>query len=285
MPALPPALAGILGHLRTEPSRTGSVVVTLYGDAVVPRGGSLWVGTVLEIFEALEVGGNVVRTAMSRLAADGWLERRRAGRNSYYRLAERGRTTFAAAARRIYGGRSPAWDGGLHLAVLGGGGDRTALEEAGYAPLAPGVLVAATPEHPGALPGAIHLRITGDPPELQALARQVWQTDRLLHGYERFLRAFEPLDGAEHLSDLHALVARLLLIHEYRRVVLHDPLLPAALLPADWAGSRSRALCAQLYRRLLPPSERWLDAHALDENGALPPPAVPLDRRFSPFES
>ena len=282
MPALPPALAGILGHLRTEPSRTGSVVVTLYGDMVAPRGGSLWVGTVLDIFAALEIGGNVVRTAMSRLAADGWLERRRAGRNSYYRLAEKGRTTFAAAAQRIYGAHNPAWDGTLHLAV---GGDRAALEESGYTPLAPGILIAATPQPGSRASGVIHLQATASQADLQALARQVWQTGRLLHGYERFLHAFEPLAGTDDLSDLHALVARLLLIHEFRRVVLHDPLLPATLLPPDWAGARSRALCAHLYGRLLPGSERWLDAHALDENGPLPPPSTPLDGRFSPFES
>ena len=284
MPALPPALAGILGHLRTEPSRTGSVIVTLYGDVVAPRGGSLWVGTVLEIFAALEVGGNVVRTAMSRLAGDGWLERSRAGRNSYYRLAEKGRATFASAARRIYGAHSPGWDGTLHLAVLAGG-DRTALEEAGYAPLAPGVLLAATPTEAVDVPGVVHLRATASASDLQALARQVWGTERLLHGYERFIRAFEPLDPAGELSDLHALAARLLLIHEYRRVVLHDPLLPAALLPADWAGIRSRTLCAHLYRQLLPGSERWLDTHAASENGPLPPPSVPLEGRFSLFES
>jgi hypothetical protein len=42
----------------------------------------------------------VVRTAMSRLAADGWLERRKAGRNSFYRLAGKGRQTFDAATRQ-----------------------------------------------------------------------------------------------------------------------------------------------------------------------------------------
>ena len=280
MPTLPPALAGILGHLRTEPSRTGSVVVTLYGDAVVPRGGSLWIGTVLDVFAALEIGGNVVRTAMSRLAGDGWLERRRAGRNSYYRLAEKGRATFDAASRRIYGARSTRWDGTLHLAV---GADRTAGEDAGYALLAPGVLVAATPT--AKLPGAAHLRATADPADFQALARQVWQTDRLRQGYERFLHAFGPLENAGNLSPLHALLARLLLIHEYRRVVLHDPLLPDALLPPDWPGTRSRGLCAQLYGTLLPGSEHWLDAHAVNENGPLPPPSMSLAGRFSQIES
>ncbi len=32
------ALAAILSHMRAEPSRTWSLIVTLFGDMVVPRG-------------------------------------------------------------------------------------------------------------------------------------------------------------------------------------------------------------------------------------------------------
>lgn len=38
-----------------------------------------------------------------------------------------------------------------------------------------------------------------------------------------------------------AFLARLLLVHEFRRLVLRDPFLPAALLPAGWAGPEARA--------------------------------------------
>lgn len=281
------ALAPILGHLRAEPSRTWSLIVTLYGDAVVPRGGTLWLGTLLEIFAGLEIGGNVVRTATSRLAADGWLERLRAGRNAYYRLADKGRVTFADAARRIYQGSSRDWDGVLHLAVLPDAQRdtaRTALEAAGYAPLAPGVMIAVGP-HAGAVnAGTIHLRASADADDARRLARQVWLPERLEAGYRRFLASFTPLRDAcaagQALSDMEALLARLLLVHEYRRIVLHDTLLPDALLPAEWPGLAARALCAALYPALLPGSERWLDAHALNHEGNLPPPDIALADRF-----
>ncbi|MFG1316914.1 phenylacetic acid degradation operon negative regulatory protein PaaX, partial [Xanthobacter autotrophicus] len=39
------ALDLILDHVRAEPSRTWSIIVTIYGDAIVPRGGSVWLGT------------------------------------------------------------------------------------------------------------------------------------------------------------------------------------------------------------------------------------------------
>jgi phenylacetic acid degradation operon negative regulatory protein len=76
-------------------------------------------------------------------------------------------------------------------------------------------------------------------------------------------------------------MARILLIHHYRRVVLRDPLLPAELLPKNWPGREARALCGEIYRTLLPASERWLDAHAIDENGVLPAAGEALRHRFA----
>jgi phenylacetic acid degradation operon negative regulatory protein len=39
---MPPPLARIVQQLKREPSRTGSIVITVFGDAIVPRGGSVW---------------------------------------------------------------------------------------------------------------------------------------------------------------------------------------------------------------------------------------------------
>ena len=76
---MPQPLARIVDQLKREPSRTGSIVITVFGDAIVPRGGSVWLGTLLEFFGCLDIGSGVVRTAMSRLASDGWLERNKVG--------------------------------------------------------------------------------------------------------------------------------------------------------------------------------------------------------------
>src|SRR3954462_13410625 len=100
MPMAQP-LTRIIQQFKREPSRTGSIVITVFGDAIVPRGGSVWLGTLLEFFKALDTAAGVVRTAMSRLAADGWLEREKTGRNSFYRLAGKGRQTFDAAVTHV----------------------------------------------------------------------------------------------------------------------------------------------------------------------------------------
>src|SRR5258705_2436047 len=92
-------LARIIEQLKREPSRTGSIVITVFGDAIVPRGGSVWLGTLLEFFNALDIDSGVVRTAMSRLASDGWLQRNKVGRNSFYRLGPKGQPDTRSTRR------------------------------------------------------------------------------------------------------------------------------------------------------------------------------------------
>jgi phenylacetic acid degradation operon negative regulatory protein len=283
------AIEAIVRQLGTEPSRTWSIVVTIFGDAVVPRGGALWLGSLLGIFAGMGIGGGVVRTAMSRLAADGWLERSRVGRNSFYRLTDTGRASFAAAARHIYGAPPAEWDGGFTL-VLPGPVDRdavrAALEGGGFGSLAPGVWIAprGTPV-PAEAAGMPRLDGQADLATGRELVGRAWDLVHTADAYWRFQHAFAPLgkalaEGAA-LSDLDALVARTLLIHQYRRVVLRDPLLPAALLAPDWPGTEARRLAAYIYRALLPGSERWLDAHGQNAAGALPPPGIDLAGRFA----
>ncbi|MDC7986074.1 phenylacetic acid degradation operon negative regulatory protein PaaX [Rhodoplanes sp. TEM] len=270
------ALGPILDQLRHEPSRTWSIIVTVYGDAIVPRGGSVWLGTLLMFFRELGIAEGVVRTAMSRLAADGWLERHKAGRNSFYRLADKGRETFAAATRHIYAAQPPAFTGHLDLVLLANGpgrdAARAALDEAGWGSPSAGVFVAPGWPLPAAARGELILQATGSEAVLRDLAARSWPLDATADAYHGFVDTFSPLRAALAAGavpdEAEAMVARVLLIHEYRRIVLRDPLLPAPLLPDDWPGAAARALCAALYRDLLEPSERWLDAHAVDETGA-----------------
>jgi phenylacetic acid degradation operon negative regulatory protein len=281
-------LGPILVRLKGEPSRTWSIIITIYGDAIVPRGGSVWLGTLLAFFKTLDISDGVVRTAMSRLAADGWLERHRVGRNSFYRLAEKGRATFAAATEHIYAPAPRAFRGRFDLLLVGNGDDRdavrAAVEAAGFGSPAPGIWVSPGDDIPDAARGVLRLEAGGDAAALRELATRAWPLEATAQAYRRFITAFTPVaDAVESeasLGDLEALVARVLLIHEYRRIVLRDPLLPAEVLPSNWPGTPARNLCARLYRKLIAPSERWLDENAIDETGATPPANKDLVRRF-----
>src|SRR5258705_7631762 len=63
---------------------------------------------------------------MSRLTADGWFERTKVGRNSFYRLVTRERLTFDIATRHIYGAPASDWTGRFELLLIGNGGGRDA---------------------------------------------------------------------------------------------------------------------------------------------------------------
>jgi phenylacetic acid degradation operon negative regulatory protein len=243
----------------------------------------------LEFFETLDIDSGGVRTAMSRLAADGWLTREKVGRNSFYRLAEKGRQTFGAATRHIYDPPPSDWTGRFELLLIANGEDRDAardaLRNAGFGSPVPGVWVAPSgvpiPEEAA---NAIRLEVSAEDESGRRLLGASWPLDRTADAYLKFMKTFEPLRGrigrGVHLSDADAFTARILLIHHYRRVVLRDPLLPDALLPANWPGRAARELCGEIYRALLVPSEQWLDRHGTNEKGPLPPARKVLERRF-----
>src|SRR3954463_5610688 len=287
---MPQPLARIVDQLKREPSRTGSIVITVFGDAIMPRGGSVWLGTLLEFFKTLEIDSGVVRTAMSRLAADGWLERNKIGRNSFYRLTRKGRQTFDTATKHIYDPQLSDWTGRFELLLIGSGGDRDAsreaLKNAGFGSPLPGVWIAPSgvpiPEEAA---HAIRLEVSAEDDAGRRLLSESWPLQRPADAYLKFMKPFEPLRGSigrrERLSDTDAFTARILLIHHYRRVVLRDPLLPASLLPRDWPGRAARALCREIYRGLLPLSEQWLDRNGSNESGPLPAAGAALRQRFA----
>ena len=285
---MPQPLARIVEQLKREPSRTGSIVITVFGDAIVPRGGSVWLGTLLEFFKTLDIDPSVVRTAMSRLTADGWFEREKVGRNSFYRLVKKGRLTFDIATRHIYDPPPSDWTGRFELLLIGNGEDRDAareaLKNAGFGSPLPGVWVAPSrvplPEEAA---NAIRPEVSAEDDSGRRLLSESWPLERTADAYLKFMTTFEPLRAfidREKLSDIDAFTARILLIHHYRRVVLRDPLLPVALLPKDWPGSAARTLCGEIYRGVLPLSEQWLDRHGSNEFGPLPAAGKELGRRF-----
>lgn len=251
--------------------RVWSLVITVFGDAIVPRGGRVALSSLQEILVRLRVEPGALRTAMSRLAADGWVIREREGRKSYFRLDERGRHAFDLATRRIYAAHPPAWDGRWTVAIVPadpppGAGD---LPDLGFVRISGGVYLRpegeGMPDAAAALDGL--LVVHGESADHPDAFRALWPSAAVAEAYRGFIQAFRPLASAlEHggrLGPLDAIAARTLLIHNWRRIVLRDPSIPLALLPQDWPGEEARALMQWLYSMLREPSETWLECEAL----------------------
>ena len=111
-----------------------------------------------------------------------------------------------------------------------------------------------------------------------------WDLEDLGLRYQRFVKRFERVLAA--LQDLRApdhracFIVRTLLIHEYRRLHLRDPLLPPRLLRANWPGAQAAALCRDIYARVFAPSEVYLSRVAAQLDGPLPAPDAAVMQRF-----
>jgi phenylacetic acid degradation operon negative regulatory protein len=270
------------------PIRAGSLIVTLFGDAIVPRGGHLALASLLEIMRAFRVSETLVRTAMSRLVAEGLFERKKIGRNTFYSLSASGQQAFTEAAKKIYGPAPGDWDGRFDLVLLEGSAAERADARAqwqgrGYGVLTPDLVLGVAG---GKREAALHL--SAEAAELETartLATRAWSLGDLAIRYRHFNQMFagmrEALEGRGSPDALACLVVRVLLIHEYRRIVLRDPLLPRPLLAEDWAGLQARDLCAAIYAAVADSADHWLSGHASDERGPLPAADQPMSQRFA----
>lgn len=269
--------------LTTDPPRSKSLVMTIFGDAIAPHGARLWLGSLIELVAPLGVTDRLVRTSVFRLAQEGWLVASREGRRSSYALLPQARPRFERANRRIYAAPGLDWDGRWTMVMAPNGSVDAALRGAvrkeleweGYAMLAPGLLA-----HPAAdaatlaeilervqgsgkifVCSAAELPQSGSRP-LGELAREGWDLSGVVADYRRFIAEFTPLPALLRdepgLTDQAAFVVRSMLIHAYRRVQLHDPMLPLDLLPQPWPGSEAYALAQAIYRLTWERAEAYL---------------------------
>ncbi len=288
--------------------QAGSLITTLFGDAVIPRGGRIWLGSLIRLLEPLGVNERLVRTAVFRLVKSDWLAAQACGRRTDYRLTDSGLRRFQDASRQIYASHPPRWDRRWRLLLSVDACTprqreqlRRALYWQGFGTLGNEGFV-----HPGADLGAAVDALVADGlgallPKLKpllaadagiggaaddaALVRRAWPLADLSEVYARFIARYAPVraqlrDDAAQPTDDDALQLRVLLIHDYRRLLLRDPELPAELLPADWLGQQARLLCKDIYRRVLAASERHLERHFRLADGSAPPPAGGLAERF-----
>jgi phenylacetic acid degradation operon negative regulatory protein len=118
----------------------------------------------------------------------------------------------------------------------------------------------------------------------RALVEAGWDLAELARGYKRFVDAFTPVReqavGRSALPAETAFIIRTLLIHEYRKIHLRDPLLPHSLLPTDWIGTQAYDVCRSLYRAVFAAADEHVSTVAETLSGKLERASRQTYRRF-----
>ena len=243
-----------LNHLITRfqeqtPIRASSLIITLYGDAIEPHGGTVWLGSLIQLLEPFGINERLIRTSIFRLTKEGWLSAEKVGRRSYYSLTGAGRRRFDKAFKRVYNSTVPAWDGSWCLVMLTQltqdkrKAVREELEWQGFGAISPAVLacprsdradVNATLLDLGVLEETIVFETTAQDvlssKALRLQVRESWNIEELATHYSEFIQLFRPLWQAlreqEQLQPCDCFLARTLLIHEYRKLLLRVTVQP-----------------------------------------------------------
>ena len=285
--------------------RTGSLITTVFGDSIAPRGGSVWLGSLIEVMSEFGISERLVRTSVFRLVQDGWLQSTQIGRRSYYGLSDEGRERFEQATDKIYGKPLAGWNNEWCLVLLteldseSKDTVRKELGWLGFGALSTSVLARPSPEMNDLDSTLRRLGLTDDLVVMSGqtmrnesgmcdLVKASWNLVDIDERYASFVKRFQPLIAAygknAEVAPKAAFLVRTLLIQEYRKVLLRDPQLPADLLPSMWHGTSAYQLCRNLYRAVFRQADQYLTATMETADGQLPPPNTKFMSRFGGLE-
>lgn len=257
-------------------------VFSLYGQYVLPRGGEIWIGSLIRALAALDFSPGAVRAVVSRMKRRGFLQSRRVGRRSFYRLTDLGLKEVHWGGKRAFVSPADEWDGRWTVITYSipekhrdrRDALRRSLNRLGFGALAPGIWTSPRP-----LPSearrkwreidvweyleifrAEHL----GPSDPRTLVAHAWpQLPALGDRYWAYLAAYKPILGrfeAGALNDEACFAARLRSLCEFVAITLDDPALPSSLLSKDWPRPSAQSLFEELKRALAGPAERFFDA-------------------------
>ncbi|WUJ72078.1 PaaX family transcriptional regulator [Kribbella soli] len=266
-----------------------SALFDLYGDHLRARGARAPVAALVQLLAPLGVHPPAVRTAVSRMVRQGWLEPVRIEGQPGYALTSRARRRLDDAAARIYrtapdgtpvvtGSEGPGdWDRQWHLGILREVPNARRREQLasqlaflGWAPLSDGAWVGlrndAEVDQILGMEGiaADRFRAPVDDGAVE-FARRVWRLDELGASYDAWLIEAKSLvdeagqESTDGNGDEQAFAVRSELVHEWRKFLFRDPGLPDELLPDDWAGTRAAEFFDFHAERLGPAAGRFVD--------------------------
>lgn len=234
-----------------------SLLLTVLGEFVHPRGASVWTGTLVEALGALGIEEKSARQALSRSAAEGLLASTRHGRRVRWDLTPSGAHLLEQGTRRIYGfmREQRPWDGRwlvLTVAIPETQRQlrhrlRTRLTWLGLGSPAPGLWVVPDARKEADVREVVDdlalaerafawVGLAAGIGDQRRLLADSWELDDVATRYLDFISGFGDRDVT---GRAEAFVAQVRIVQEWRRFPFIDPDLPGALLDHDWPGPRA----------------------------------------------
>lgn len=284
-------------------NNAGSVVVTLFHDCFLHRGGKVGLGSIVKLCSVLGIGEATTRSAVARLAQDGILQSIQMGRRSDYQHPDGGGPRYDGSMYRAYLPLHDEWEERFEMVALHANRfDSHSLASAasafchdGYGRLSDYVFCRPHREpNPYANPRDLlpprladafiqfhsNLAPATGSTSVSNMLDNMWDFELLRARYRGFVadysRLLEELWKNPIISHEVAFTLRVYAIHEYRRIVMDSPMLPVGLRPRDSACSKARYVMRELYDLLVQKSEEFIGAIAETSDGR---PTV-LDHAF-----
>jgi len=276
--------------------KSGSVLISLISDFVVPHGGAISLGSLVEAGACVGVSQQTIRSSVNRLVADGWLSTESMGRRSICRFSESGMKRYLMASKRIYQNFNTDWAGEWHMVVANNwmiDPDRYSEQVrdilwSGFGKVSENVFIRPKLAEKGL---CCNWELPEDMPEsmtcftgikkqcipdtaIKAMIQRAWDLVTVNSRYQFFIDRYkgllDTLLKAPAVSGVQAFSIRSLMFHDFRRIRLIDPVLPAALHTSKWNGDQAFSISQRLYDLLAHPSEQYIMEVMQGPEGRLP---------------
>jgi phenylacetic acid degradation operon negative regulatory protein len=253
----------------------------MFGQYVLPRGGLIWLGSLIKAMAAWGFSEAAARSAILRLRHRGSIEGQRVGRRTFYSLTGAGMHRLDVGGFRFSFSPTLVWDGQWTVVIYSIPEERRELRDAlrdslkwwGFGLLAPGTWVSARPLLPEMerswreLGAWDHVDVFRSAyvgsSDLPAMVAKVFpQMPALAASYRAYIAQSELVLRhleADRLEDRACFAIRLENLWSFYAVASEDPILPPDLLPKDWPRLRAQELSVEIQRVLAEPAERFFE--------------------------
>jgi phenylacetic acid degradation operon negative regulatory protein len=249
---------------------------------VLPRGGEVWLGTLVRAMATLDFSEAAVRSTVLRLKKKGYMQSQRQGRCSFYWLTEMGLNRLNRGGFRFSISPDDDWDRQWTVVIYSVPEDHRQSRDAlrnmlnwwGFGMLAPGTWLSTRPLPPEAesewreLGVLKYLNIfrseyVGPSDPSAVVARAFPQLPKLADRYRNYIAEYELVLNhfeAGLLDDEECFACRLRSLCEFVPLIFRDPILPSSLLPEDWPRPKAQLLSQESQNALSERAERFFNS-------------------------